>query len=328
LADNVTLNASSGTFIAATDQVGTDHFQRVKLVDGTLDSSAAIPGDATDGLVVNPKRPNRGTLTTGTITANGQSVTASVADQAGAGVVVFGTYSASLTFECSIDNGTTYVAIQGQQIDNAVVTSAPGALVNTARAWEFGTAGMTHIRVRATAFTSGTVSVAWVATGIAADPVVSAIPAPAAKRIQVQSAGLTTATTAYTSGDQLGTILTFANAVRQTGATGVIQSATLLDQSQVIGAVDLFLFTQSVTLAADNAAASFSDADMLNCVGIISFPAPTAVAAVNSISTVVSGLGITCAATSLFGALVTRSANAVFAGGATSLAVSLHILQD
>jgi hypothetical protein len=255
-------------------------------------------------------------------------VTAAVGDQSGAGVVVFGTYSATLTFEASIDNGTTYVAIQGQQIDNGVVTSAPGALVNTARAWEFGTGGMTHIRVRCTAFTSGTVSVAWVATAIASDPVVSAIPAPAAKRIQVQSAGLTTATTTYASGDQLGTILTFANAVRQTGATGVIQSATLLDQSQVIGAVDLFLFAQSVTLASDNAAASFSDADMLNCLGIISFPAPTAVAAVNSISTVVSGLGITCTATSLFGALVTRSANAVFAGGATSLAVSLHILQD
>jgi hypothetical protein len=327
LADNVTLNASSGTFIAATDQVGTDHFQRVKLVDGTLDSSAAIPGDATDGLVVNPKRPNRGALSTGTI-AGTTSVQASVIDAAGAGCVVFGTYSATLTFEASIDGGTTWIGIQGQQIDTGTVTAVPGALVSTARGWEFGTSGMTHVRVRCTAYTSGTVNVAWVTTAVAADPVVSAIPAPQAKRIQVQSAGLTTATTAYASGDQLGTILTFTNAVRQTGTTGVIQSATLLDQSQVIGAVDLFLFTQSVTLAADNAAASFSDADMLNCLGIISFPAPTAVAAVNSISTVVSGLGITCAATSLFGALVTRSANAVFAGGATSLAVSLHILQD
>lgn len=325
MADNLTLPATGS--VAATDDIGGIHYQRMKLVDGTLDSTAAIPGDATDGLVVNPKRPNRGTISAGTITSTA-SVTASVADAAGAGVVVFGTYSATLTFECSIDNGTTYVAIQGQQIDNGVVTTTPGALVNTARAWEFGTSGMTHVRVRCTAFTSGTVNVAWLATAIAADPVVSAIPAPAARRIQVQSAGLTTATTAYTSGDQLGTILTFTNAVRQTGATGIIQSATIMDQSQVMGAVDLFLFDRSVTLAADNAAASFSDADMLFCLGIISFPAPTAVAAVNSISTVVSGLGIMPNATSLFGALVTRSANAVFAAGATSLAVSLHVLQD
>lgn len=325
MADNLTLPATGS--VAATDDIGGIHYQRMKLVDGTLDSTTAIPGDATDGLVVNPKRPNRGTLSTGTITST-TSVQASVIDAAGAGVVVFGTYSATLTFEASIDGGTTWIGIQGQQIDTGAVTTTPGALVNTARGWEFGTSGMTHIRVRCTAFTSGTVNVAWVATAIAADPVVSAVPAPAAKRIQVQSAGLTTATTAYTSGDQLGTILTFANAVRQTGATGIVQSATLMDQSQVMGAVDLFLFDRSVTLAADNAAASFSDADMLFCLGIISFPAPTAVAAVNSISTVVSGLGIMPNATSLFGALVTRSANAVFAGGATSLAVSLHILQD
>lgn len=326
MADNISITAGAGT-VVATDQVGTDHYQKVKLVDGTADSSAAIPGDATDGLVVNSKRPNRGTLSTGTITST-TSVQASVIDQAGAGVVVFGTYSATLVFEASIDGGTTWIAVQGQQIDTGAVTTTPGALVNTARAWELGTSGMTHVRVRASSYTSGTVNVAWVATAIAADPVVSAIPAPAAKRIQVQSAGLTTATTTYASGDQLGTILTFANAVRQNGATGVIQSATLLDQSQVIGAVDLFLFDRSVTLASDNAAASFSDADMLNCLGIISFPAPTSVAAVNSLSTVVSGLGIMPNATSLYGALVTRSANAVFAGGATSLAVSLHILQD
>jgi hypothetical protein len=325
VADNINITSGAGT-VVATDQVGTDHYQKIKLVDGTADSSTAIPGDATDGLVVNPKRPNRGTLSTGTITST-TSVQASVIDAAGAGVVVFGTYSATLTFEASIDGGTTWIAIQGQQIDTGAVTTTPGALVNTARGWEFGTSGMTHIRVRCTAYTSGTVNVAWVATAIAADPVVSAIPAPAAKRIQVSAAGLTTATTAYTSGDQLGTILTFTNAVRQTGATGIVQSATLLDASAVVGAVDLYLFDRSVTLAADNAAAAFSDADMLFCLGVISFGTPIGGTG-NSITTTVAGLGIMPSATSLFGALVTRTANAVFAGGATSLAVSLHILQD
>lgn len=324
MADNLTLPASGS--VAATDDIGGVHYQRIKIADGTADSTTLIPGDATDGLVVNSKRPNRGTLSTGTITST-TSVQASVIDAAGAGCVVFGTYSASLTFEASIDGGTTWIAIQGQQIDTGAVTTVPGALVNTARGWEFGTSGMTHIRVRCTAFTSGTVNVAWVATSIAADPVVSAIPAPAAKRIQVQSAGLTTATTAYLTGEQLGTILTFANAVRQPGATGVIQSATLLDQSAVVGAVDLYLFDRSVTLAADNATAAFSDADMLFCLGVISFPAPIGGTG-NSIATAVSGLGIMPSGTSLFGALVTRTANAVFAGGATSLAVSLHILQD
>lgn len=325
MADNVPITAGSGTTIA-TDDVGAVHYQRVKLVDGTLDSSAVIPGDATDGLAVNPKRPNRGTATTGTLTAAAQTVQLATTDLAGAGIGVAGTYSASITFEASLDGGTTWLAVQGQQIDTAAVTSNPGALVNIARAWEFGTAGMTHIRVRCTAYTSGTVNVGIVGVANAADPVVSAIPSPQAKRIQVQSSGLTTATTAYTTGDQLGAILTFANAVRQPGATAVIQSATLLDQSAVIGAVDLYLFDRSVTVSSDNAAAAFSDADMLFCLGVISFGAPIGGTG-NSIATAVSGLGIMPNATSLFAAMVTRSGHTFF-GAATALAVSLHILQD
>lgn len=325
MADNVAITAGAGTTIA-TDDVAGVQFQRVKLVDGTLDSSAVIPGDATDGLVVNPKRPNRGTLSSGTMAATNAAVTAGVTDQAGAGVVIFGTYVATVVFEASLDGGTTWVPVQGQQIDTGAVSTTSGALVNTARAWEFGTAGMTNIRVRASAYTSGTVSAAWVTTAFAADPVVSAIPSPATRHVQVQSAGLTIATTAYTAADQLGTILTFANAVRAPGGTAVVQSAALLDQAAVIGAVDLYLFDRSVTLAADNAAAAFSDADMLFCQGIISFPTPVGGTG-NSLATVVSGLGISCSATSLFGALVTRTANAIF-GAVNNLAVTLHLLQD
>src|SRR5690349_9902107 len=118
MTDNVTLNASTGTFVTASDDVAGVQYQRVKLVDGTLDSTAAIPGDATDGLVVNPKRPNRGTLSGGgTITTNGGTVSVSVIDAAGAGVIVFGTYVASLIFEASIDGGTNWVPVQGQQVD-------------------------------------------------------------------------------------------------------------------------------------------------------------------------------------------------------------------
>lgn len=51
MADNVPITAGSGTNIA-TDDVSGVHYQRVKLVDGTLDSTAAIPGDATNGLRV------------------------------------------------------------------------------------------------------------------------------------------------------------------------------------------------------------------------------------------------------------------------------------
>ncbi len=55
MADNVAVTAGSGTTIA-TDDVSGVHYQRVKLVDGTLDSTTAIPGDATNGLDVDVTR--------------------------------------------------------------------------------------------------------------------------------------------------------------------------------------------------------------------------------------------------------------------------------
>jgi hypothetical protein len=56
-----------------------------------------------------------------------------------------------------------------------------------------------------------------------------------AVRIAVLSAGLTIATTAYTAGDQVGTMFTFANAARVTGGTGLITGITLSDESDIIG---------------------------------------------------------------------------------------------
>jgi hypothetical protein len=54
MADNVAITAGAGTTVA-TDDAGSAHYQRVKLTDGTADSTAVIPGDATNGLWVNIK---------------------------------------------------------------------------------------------------------------------------------------------------------------------------------------------------------------------------------------------------------------------------------
>ena len=55
MADNVAITAGAGTTVA-TDDVGGVHYQYVKLVDGTADSSAKIGGDATNGLDVDVTR--------------------------------------------------------------------------------------------------------------------------------------------------------------------------------------------------------------------------------------------------------------------------------
>lgn len=143
---------------------------------------------------------------------------------------------------------------------------------------------------------------------------------------QQTSSGLTAATTAYTSGDQLGAQLTFTNAVRVSGSRGVIEGAVLTDDSAVVGPVDAFLFRSTSTPAADNAANSWSDADMQNCVGVISLPQPYS-SALNRVSTWSGAIPFGCAATSLFVCLVTRSDHTFF-GAATALRLRLFIRQE
>ncbi len=81
MADNVDITAGSGTTIK-TDQVGTDHVQYVKIMDGTADGTAVIPGDATNGLDVDVTRLGR-SFTKTSATGSG-AITASQAISADA----------------------------------------------------------------------------------------------------------------------------------------------------------------------------------------------------------------------------------------------------
>lgn len=137
------------------------------------------------------------------------------------------------------------------------------------------------------------------------------------------STGLTTSSTAYSDGDQLGAILTFTSMASTSGGRGRVIGARLVDAADIIGNVDLFLFSDSVTLAADNAAGpGTSDADTLNCVGVIQLPPAidvggARIAAAGSIS-----IPYVCGATSLYVAMVTRTAHTFF-GAATDLNLRL-----
>ena len=77
------------------------------------------------------------------------------------------------------------------------------------------------------------------------------------------SSGLTTATTAYTSGDMLGAQMTLpmGKGYGSPRVAGQIIGVTVTDDSDVIGAIELFFFSASTTPAADNAANAWSDAD-------------------------------------------------------------------
>lgn len=138
------------------------------------------------------------------------------------------------------------------------------------------------------------------------------------------SSGLTTATTAYGDGDQLGAII-----AANLGAGCILTDAVLTDKSNIVGAVDCFVFDRSVTLAADNAPGpAVSDADSLFQLGVIEFPYPKLEGnnRMGNIDSLAKAL-IANAATTVYLALVTRSAHTFF-GAATDLQVRLSFSKD
>jgi hypothetical protein len=144
--------------------------------------------------------------------------------------------------------------------------------------------------------------------------------------VSATSAGLTTVTTAYTSGDMLGTIWSFTSAVATSGGYGYVVGAVLEDDSSVIGAVDIVLFNATVTQAANNAAASWSDADAALSVGSITLPYPK-VYALNRIASWEGAKPFKVAATTLFAGMITRSDHTFF-GATTALHCKLYIDQQ
>lgn len=118
----------------------------------------------------------------------------------------------------------------------------------------------------------------------------------------------------YASGDFVGTSATpisFANAVRTAAGSATLRSVTISDPAASAAvALELWLFNATVTPPADSAAWDLSDADGLKCVGIVSIP--TTAQFLSSATGVMHvgnlGLQYHCAATTLFGTLVTRGA--------------------
>jgi hypothetical protein len=135
---------------------------------------------------------------------------------------------------------------------------------------------------------------------------------------------------AYIAGDALGGLLTFANAARLSGGSGVISAVTVLCKTAaLVPAIDLYLFNQTMTPTTDNSPFAPSDGDMANCIGVIpisNWAAETA-SSVNSIATRFAvGFPFLLTGTSLFGQMVTRSG--FTAGGTTDFVIGLQISQD
>ena len=112
---------------------------------------------------------------------------------------------------------------------------------------------------------------------------------------------------AYSAGDAVGGLLTFENAALVSGAGGFVTDMQLIDDAGQDAELELWLFDQTFTAMADNAAWAPSEADLENLIALITTDDGAWFAAgTPSVARVECLQRYALAATSLFGQLVTR----------------------
>ncbi len=72
---------------------------------------------------------------------------------------------------------------------------------------------------------------------------------------------------AYHANDACGGLMTFANAVRVSGGTGLLQGITVFDAAKQAAEIIITFFDRTFTATADNDAFDPTDADLANCIG-------------------------------------------------------------
>lgn len=151
--------------------------------------------------------------------------------------------------------------------------------------------------------------------------------------IPISSAGITISQTptitagAYSAGDNVGGLLTFANAARQSGGGGIVKGVSIVDDAGQNAQLELWLFNQTFTQGADNAAWSALEADLENFIGVISTASGVWYSGgTSSVAYIEHSMRYDLDNTSLFGRLVTRGTPTYVA--TDDLSVIIGLLQD
>ena len=144
-------------------------------------------------------------------------------------------------------------------------------------------------------------------------------------RTAIQVTPVVSTSPAYASGDAVGGLMTFSNAARFSGATIVIESVIVVDKSKQAPALVLQLFDRSVTVASDNAAADWSDSDILFGFAPIQL-SNWETNASNSICGRVVNMPVKLNGTDLYGQFLTRGTPTFV--GTSDIVVWLVIAQD
>ena len=132
---------------------------------------------------------------------------------------------------------------------------------------------------------------------------------------------------AYSAGDAVGTIIPFANAARVSGGGGVLKQVTIIDDAGQDAELELWLFSESFTAIADNAAFAPAEAELEKLICIVSTTDGTWRAAGTPSAVVVEvAQRYDLTGTSMFGQLVTRG-TPTFAA-VDDVTVKIGLLQD
>jgi hypothetical protein len=118
--------------------------------------------------------------TIGTPVAGG-TVAAAVTGYGNATITISGTFTGlNASFEASEDGGTTYYVLQAQRESDGCPISSTGVIATAANTYMYlvSLAGVTHLRVRAAAWASGTAAVRISPGSMPFEPVVSAVTIP------------------------------------------------------------------------------------------------------------------------------------------------------
>lgn len=132
------------------------------------------------------------------------------------------------------------------------------------------------------------------------------------------SVTIPTGTGSWVTGDVMASQMTLTGALSANAGGGVIEKCMVYDNNATLLAFDLYVYSATVTLAADSAAWAPSDADNALTVATIKFPAPEA-NSLNRLGYVAASENVFSAAasTSLFLTMVARSTMATAITAAT-----------
>jgi len=125
-----------------------------------------------------------------------------------------------------------------------------------------------------------------------------------------------TAAGAYAAGQAVGGLLTFANMARNAGGSGILTNVLIVDDAGQDADLELWLFNQTFTAMADQAAWNPSEADLENWIGTIRVLESLAGwldATTQHVVQVDQILSYNLVGTSLFGQLVTRLSTPTYA---------------